>query len=131
MLNLFQYNIEETMTNERFVYEKWEFEERKAREVWENEQAIRRMMEEEKSENKMKAEEAESQGWECQVCYTEIDRDKLGLLECGHIFHPECINAYLKSKIESNEVEISCPMEGCPKHLDVGDIYGFIDGELK
>jgi hypothetical protein len=44
MLNLFQYNIEETMTNERFVYEKWEFEERKAREVWENEQAIRRMM---------------------------------------------------------------------------------------
>ena len=65
------------------------------------------------------------------MCISEIDRDAFGLLECGHIFHPECINGYLKAKIESNEVHIHCPMEGCGKRLSVSDIYNFTDGILR
>ena len=28
------------------------------------------------------------QGWDCLVCECEIDRENIGILECGHIFHP-------------------------------------------
>ena len=46
------------------------------------------------------AEEADAEGWECPVCICEIDRSNFGILECSHIFHPECISSYLKTKIE-------------------------------
>jgi len=52
-------------------------------------------------------------------------------LECSHIFHPECIASYLKTKIDDGETEIACPLEGCGKMLDVSDIYQFADPALK
>ena len=62
---------------------------------------------------------------------TDIDPSFMGVLECGHIFHPECLNGYLKAQIESNNLDIRCPMETCKKHMPTSDIYQFIDGDLR
>lgn len=102
MMNLIQYDVEETMVNNRFISEKWKKQYAIECENFKNEIAFKQFLEEESNQNRMKAEQAEKQGWQCQVCFTEIERNNLGLLECGHIFHPECINAYLKTKIEAN-----------------------------
>ena len=42
----------------------------------------------------------------------------MGVLNCRHIFHPQCIASYLQSKIETNQVELECPMDGCRHFLD-------------
>ncbi len=119
------------MINQNFIYEKWMNQSKIDQENKENELAFKKFLEEEAAENKMKAEKIEGQGWECPVCMTDIDRDRFGILECSHIFHPECIGAYLKAKIEEGETDILCPMEGCKTVLDVGDIYQYSDPDLK
>jgi hypothetical protein len=60
-----------------------------------------------------------------------MDKAHFGILDCGHLFHPECINGHLKSSIESNQIDIKCPMEDCGKFMVVNDIMSYIDGELR
>lgn len=88
VLEAISYNTEETMVNQSFIYEKWMNQSNIEEENKKNELAFKKFLEEEADENKRKADLAESQGWECPVCMTEIDRDKFGILECSHIFHP-------------------------------------------
>ena len=75
--------------------------------------------------------EEERKGWECQVCLVDIDPGHMGILECGHIFHPQCLNGYLKAQIQSNELDMRCPEEKCKKKMPPQDICSYIDGTLR
>lgn len=44
----------------------------------------------------------------CCICLCTFKPYKIRILECEHVFHGECINQYLKSKIDSDEIK--CPV---------------------
>ena len=121
----------EMFQDPKAIDKKWKRQAEDRLQMEQNLNAIKQMLEEESRVIKEKAEAAGAEGWECPVCISDIDRDDIGILECGHLFHPECIQAYLKQKIENNEMKIECPMEECSLVLDPQDIFKYVDQTLK
>ena len=54
----------------------------------------------------------------------------MGIVNCMHVFHKECISLSIKAKIKNNELEILCPMDDCLKKLSVEDMHTFLDKSL-
>ena len=67
---------------------------------------------------------------ECKICFEKIDFKDIICLEWSHIYHPECMNSYIKSKIDSKSFPISCPEPGWEKNLIEDDIRPFWDDDL-
>ena len=107
-LSLYE-NMNGLIGNKRFIIDRWEKEASLEKEHEMTEKYIKDMLEKEKSDWKKKTAEEEAEGWECPICICEIDPAFMGILECGHIFHPECLNSYLQAQIEGNELDIKCP----------------------
>jgi hypothetical protein len=49
----------------------------------------------------------------CAICLEKIIRNqKISVLECGHMFHQDCISPWIREKIKYNE-NITCPLCRC------------------
>eukprot|EP01022_Parablepharisma_sp_SALTPOND_P030553 TRINITY_DN765_c0_g1_i1.p1 TRINITY_DN765_c0_g1~~TRINITY_DN765_c0_g1_i1.p1 ORF type:complete len:335 (+),score=32.50 TRINITY_DN765_c0_g1_i1:1689-2693(+) len=78
----------------------------------------KRQMEEEKNKAK------------CEICLDDIaDSELLPLDSCGHIYHPECITRYIKTKIGERGYPIKCPNPKCKKDISMLDLNEFLEEE--
>ena len=62
---------------------------------------------------------------DCTICFSKIDFQDIYLLECQHMYHPECMESYIKVKIESKDFPINCPEFKCKNQLTEEDVKFF------
>ncbi|CAI2368115.1 unnamed protein product [Moneuplotes crassus] len=67
---------------------------------------------------------------DCPICYDSIEIKDLVLTECGHMYHAECFEMYIRSKVEVKAFPINCPSLGCMKKLPESDIREVCDEKL-
>jgi len=58
-----------------------------------------------------------------------LAEEKFWPLSCGHMFHRDCIEEYLKNLITEKKFPIKCPSDGCAKEMAVGDIREIMSDE--
>mmetsp|Transcript_6232 Transcript_6232/g.6987 ORF Transcript_6232/g.6987 Transcript_6232/m.6987 type:complete len:96 (+) Transcript_6232:550-837(+) len=71
------------------------------------------------------SEEEEKNKPECKICLEKVDFKDINILECGHIYHPICMNFYIKALIEEKNFPICCPEPECKQALIDEDIQIF------
>ena len=96
----------------------------------EEEEALRKFLQEEEERERRDKEMKDNQAIECQICLEEIPYSDMGTLECGHIFHRQCIREHIAALVNEKKVDIDCPA-GCGGKLTVADVHEFIDGDLR
>ena len=56
----------------------------------------------------------------CDLCASAIGAGLCITTGCGHLFHPDCLEGYVKQLIQKGVPNMRCP--SCMTHLDVGSI---------
>ncbi|CAI2368084.1 unnamed protein product [Moneuplotes crassus] len=54
----------------------------------------------------------------------------LALIECGHMFHTECLQVYIKLQIDSKLLPVKCPLQECRKQIPDTEIRSLIELEF-
>ncbi|CAI2368086.1 unnamed protein product [Moneuplotes crassus] len=67
---------------------------------------------------------------ECPICLSQIKTEDLCSVECGHIFHTECMETYIRLLIGSKSLPIKCPLQDCRKLIPDSDLRSIIEPEL-
>lgn len=59
----------------------------------------------------------------CKICLEAIPADEyLPLESCGDLFHPICINTYLKTQTDNRQFPLLCPLPECKVEISMIDI---------
>lgn len=59
----------------------------------------------------------------CSICDCKVNCSDLKMLEkCDHLFHADCLEGYLHTKIHIKEFPISCPSKACPYEIQIIDM---------
>ncbi|CAI2369929.1 unnamed protein product [Moneuplotes crassus] len=66
----------------------------------------------------------------CPICYINIEVEDQDPLECGHIFHPECIRMHIEAKVDARSLPIPCPDYKCGTMLTRDEADFFSDEKL-
>jgi E3 ubiquitin-protein ligase RNF144 len=67
----------------------------------------------------------------CEICLDFIiPTAYIPLDKCGHLFHKECIQKYLISRIESKTLPITCPKLNCKTEISYLDLKEFLNKEM-
>jgi hypothetical protein len=62
---------------------------------------------------------------ECPICMEPCTpREFIKLRECGHFFHPFCLNHYVESELRNNGHRTHLPCPTCRKLFFADQIYG-------
>lgn len=87
----------------------------------------RRMQEQFNKEDKQAGEEEEVP---CEICYVNLFEAAVETLECGHIFHKNCLVESFKNNISTNAFPIRCPSDDCKREASEGDLRVILSREM-
>ncbi|CAI2368102.1 unnamed protein product [Moneuplotes crassus] len=66
----------------------------------------------------------------CPICYDKIEVKEMALTQCGHMYHAECFEMYIRSKVEVKSFPLKCPMRDCLSKLPESDFKNICDEKL-
>jgi E3 ubiquitin-protein ligase RNF144 len=67
---------------------------------------------------------------DCQICFEKVEWKDIIPLDCGHIYHTECMEGLISAAVTSKTFPIKCPDLNCQQELSEGEIKHFINEEL-
>jgi len=60
---------------------------------------------------------------DCPICIENLlSKDTLGLKNCIHVYHIECLETQIAQNIKDRRFPIRCPIPACRKEISFGDI---------
>lgn len=93
----------------------------------------RKLQEEEQKEKEKRDLEKEMEtAPECEICISKILSQDYFLMEkCGHMYHKNCVTAYLQNEVNSRKFPLICPHPKCKSELLPVEIGFLLDPESK
>lgn len=77
--------------------------------------------------------ERQNEEFKCLICLNVFDdeRNVYPLSNCEHVFHKDCLNEYIKAKIDTGSIPIKCLALKCDKEIVEEDLKQLINKQLK
>ncbi|CAI2367656.1 unnamed protein product [Moneuplotes crassus] len=73
---------------------------------------------------------SESNFRDCPICFSKIEMKNLAFIECGHMYHIECLQMYIKTQVDVKSFPIKCPLKECHARIPDFDVKEICEKDL-